>query len=102
MSRKLSNALRRKKNKSSGSDWKFEKNLMFLLPVKNLRQTPGNPPGPDLDTTSNEDSFSFQFEPEDVDENYSQGDTEVETTTGIPKKVVGSITCEKARSSAEH
>ncbi|GFO46870.1 transcription factor adf-1 [Plakobranchus ocellatus] len=97
LSRSFSNALRRKKNKPSGSDagsdkdWKFEKDLMFLLPVKTLRQTSGNLPGPELDTTGNEDSFSFQFEPEDVDENSSQGDTQVETTTGIPNEVVSSM-----------
>ncbi|GFO02112.1 hypothetical protein PoB_002861700 [Plakobranchus ocellatus] len=64
---------------------------MFLLPVKTLRQTSGNLPGPDLDTTGNEGSFSFQFEPEDVDENSSQGDTQIETTTGILKEVVSSM-----------
>ncbi|GFO29540.1 transcription factor adf-1 [Plakobranchus ocellatus] len=97
LSRSFSNALRRKKNNPSGSDagsdkdWKFKKDLMFLLPVKTLRQTSGNLPGPDLDTTSSENSFSFQFEPEDVGENSSQGDTQVESTTGIPKEVVSSM-----------
>lgn len=93
LSRSFSNALRRKKNNPSGSDagsdkdWKFEKDLMFLLPVKTLRQTPGYLLEPDLDMTSNEDSFSFQFEREEVDE----GDTHVETITEIPKEAVSSM-----------
>lgn len=63
---------------------------MFLLPVKTLRQTSGNLPGSHLDTTSNEDSFRFQSESEEGDENSSQGDTQVQTTE-IPKKIVSSM-----------
>lgn len=78
---------------------------MFLLPAKTLRQTSGLP-GSHLDTTSNEDSFSFQVELEDGDENSSQGDTQVPTTTGIPKEVVSNmqepIRKRKAVPSIEH
>ena len=62
---------------------------MFLLPVKTLRKTLGNVPGPllELDTASNEGSLSFQSESENVDESSSQRDTRVETTIGIKKEV---------------
>ena len=66
---------------------------MFLLPVKTLRKTSGNVPGPDLDTSSNEDNFNSQSEFKDVDENSSQidVDTQVEATIGIQKEAMSSM-----------
>ena len=66
MTKSFSNALRRQKNKPSGSEagtervereWKYTKDMMFLLPVKTTRKASGNVEVPDLNTNTSRNYY---------------------------------------------